>query len=28
LILIGNAVAYWPGRAIARLSPAEVLRTE
>jgi putative ABC transport system permease protein len=28
VILIGNAVAYWPGRAIARLSPAEVLRTE
>jgi ABC-type antimicrobial peptide transport system permease subunit len=27
-IVIANAVAFWPGRAAARLSPAEVLRTE
>jgi len=27
-IVIANAVAFWPGRATARLSPAEVLRTE
>jgi predicted lysophospholipase L1 biosynthesis ABC-type transport system permease subunit len=28
VILIANAVALWPGRATARLSPAEVLRSE
>jgi hypothetical protein len=28
LILIANAVALWPARAAARLSPAEVLRAE
>jgi ABC-type antimicrobial peptide transport system permease subunit len=28
VILIANAVAFWPGRATARLSPAEVLRAE
>jgi hypothetical protein len=28
VILIANAVAFWPGRAAARLSPAEVLRAE
>jgi len=27
-IVIANAVAFWPGRAAARLSPAEVLRAE
>jgi hypothetical protein len=27
-IVIANAVAFWPGRASARLSPAEVLRAE
>jgi hypothetical protein len=27
-IVIANAVAFWPGRATARLSPAEVLRAE
>ena len=28
VIVIANAVALWPGRATARLSPAEVLRAE
>jgi ABC-type lipoprotein release transport system permease subunit len=28
VILIANAVAFWPGRATARLRPAEVLRAE
>jgi predicted lysophospholipase L1 biosynthesis ABC-type transport system permease subunit len=28
VILIANAVALWPGRATARLSPADVLRAE
>ena len=28
VILIANAVAFWPGRATARLSPADVLRAE
>src|SRR4029077_10022584 len=28
VILIANAVAFWPGRAIARLSPADALRAE
>jgi len=28
VILIANAVAYWPARAIARLSPADALRAE
>jgi hypothetical protein len=28
VILIANAVAFWPGRATARLLPAQVLRTE
>ena len=28
VILIANAVAFWPGRAAARLSPANVLRAE
>ena len=28
VILIANAVAFWPGRASARLKPAEVLRAE
>ena len=28
VIVIANAVAFWPGRATARLSPAEVLRAE
>jgi FtsX-like permease family len=28
VILIANAVAFWPGRATARLKPAEVLRAE
>jgi hypothetical protein len=28
MILIANAVAFWPGRATARLKPAEVLRAE
>ena len=27
-ILAANAVAYWPGRAATRLTPAQVLRTE
>ena len=28
VIVIANAVAFWPGRAAARLSPAEVLGAE
>jgi predicted lysophospholipase L1 biosynthesis ABC-type transport system permease subunit len=28
VILIANAVAFWPGRATARLSPADALRAE
>jgi predicted lysophospholipase L1 biosynthesis ABC-type transport system permease subunit len=28
VILIANAAAFWPGRAIVRLSPADVLRAE
>jgi predicted lysophospholipase L1 biosynthesis ABC-type transport system permease subunit len=28
VILIANAVAFWPGRTAARLKPAEILRTE
>jgi len=28
VIVIANAVAYWPGRTTARLSPANVLRAE
>ena len=28
VIIIANAVAFWPGRATARLSPAKVLRAE
>jgi putative ABC transport system permease protein len=28
VIVTANAVAFWPGRATARLSPAEVLRAE
>ena len=28
VILIANAVAWWPGRSAARVSPAQVLRTE
>jgi hypothetical protein len=28
VILIANTVALWPGRATARLKPAEVLRAE
>jgi hypothetical protein len=28
VILAANAVAFWPARAVARLSPAEVLRAE
>ena len=28
VIVIANAVAFWPGRAAARLSPAEVLHAE
>jgi hypothetical protein len=28
VILVANAVAYWPARTASRLSPAEVLRTE
>jgi hypothetical protein len=28
VIAIANAVAFWPGRATARLKPAEVLRAE
>ena len=28
VIVIANAVAFWPGRATARLKPAEVLRAE
>jgi len=27
-ILAANAVAYWPARVAARLSPARVLRAE
>jgi predicted lysophospholipase L1 biosynthesis ABC-type transport system permease subunit len=28
VIVIANAVAFWPGRTAARLSPAAVLRAE
>jgi predicted lysophospholipase L1 biosynthesis ABC-type transport system permease subunit len=28
VILAGNAVAYWPARTAARVSPARVLRAE
>jgi ABC-type lipoprotein release transport system permease subunit len=28
VIVIANAVAYWPRRKTARLRPAEVLRAE
>jgi hypothetical protein len=28
VIVIANAVAFWPGRATARLRPADVLRAE
>ena len=28
VILIANAVALWPGRSAARVTPAQVLRTE
>ena len=28
VIVIANAVAFWPGRATARLKPAEVLHAE
>ena len=28
VLLIANAVAWWPGRSAARVSPAQVLRTE
>jgi hypothetical protein len=28
VIVAGNAIAFWAGRAAARLSPAEILRTE
>ncbi len=28
VIVIANAVAFWPGRAAARLGPAEMLRAE
>jgi hypothetical protein len=28
VIVIANAVAFWPGRATARLNPAQVLRAE
>ncbi|HTI25409.1 MAG TPA: FtsX-like permease family protein, partial [Kutzneria sp.] len=28
VIVIANAVAFWPGRTAARLSPADVLRAE
>jgi hypothetical protein len=28
VVLAGNAVVFWPGRASARLSPARVLRAE
>ena len=28
VIVIANAVAFWPGRATAQLKPAEVLRAE
>jgi hypothetical protein len=28
VIVIANAVAFWPGRATARLSPADILRAE
>jgi ABC-type lipoprotein release transport system permease subunit len=27
-VLLTNALAVWPGRRVARLRPAEVLRTE
>ena len=27
-MLLANAIAFWPGRATARLSPAQILRTE
>jgi hypothetical protein len=28
VIVIANAVAFWPARATARLSPADALRAE
>jgi len=28
MAVIANAVAFWPGRASARVKPAEVLRAE
>ena len=28
VIVIANAVAFWPGQATARLNPADVLRAE
>jgi ABC-type lipoprotein release transport system permease subunit len=28
VILIANVVAWWPGWSAARISPAQVLRTE
>jgi ABC-type antimicrobial peptide transport system permease subunit len=28
VILVANAVAFWPARTVSRLSAAEVLRTE
>jgi hypothetical protein len=28
VILIANTLAFWPGRTIARLKPADVLRSE
>jgi predicted lysophospholipase L1 biosynthesis ABC-type transport system permease subunit len=28
VILIANTVAFWPGQAVARLKPAEILRAE
>ena len=28
VLLIANAVAWWPGRSAARVSPAQALRTE
>jgi hypothetical protein len=27
-LVVANAVAVWPGRRVARLRPAQVLRTE
>jgi predicted lysophospholipase L1 biosynthesis ABC-type transport system permease subunit len=27
-MVLANAIAFWPGRATARLSPAQILRTE